>query len=465
MKLAADLICSSYAFDQDTDTHLVLTVTAPEKVGEQRTPLCVVPVIDVSGSMAGAKLEYAKLSCSKLIDHLRPGDYCGLITFEAKVETVIPVQRVTAENKAALKAAIAKLRPLGSTNFSGGLLEALRQVDAADLPLEVLCRVIMFTDGHPNAGIATKSEDILKLLSNVGRVTVSAFGYGDDACQEFLAVFSERGNGNYAYITEPDGALSAFGRELGGLLSTVASNLVLEVKANAAHQISSVVSLVPHENEVVGGETTIRINDLYAEEVRHIVLAVKLKELKQAFPRPVNAFEVKLAYDTLGGTGKLERKTLEAKAKVMFVKDATGAKIAPELQRVVSLALLSKAQEEAEKQAQQGNFEQARYVLHEVAEASPDMRSVVGLMSDSYENHGNYAASAGYRSSMRRGCVRGMGMSGTAAEVQKQLESVGVCLSNSTQNQTSALFVEPVLVEPALIGNPAENALPVIKLK
>jgi Ca-activated chloride channel family protein len=342
MRIEAALTYKSFRFDQDTDAHLVLTITAPEKIGEaQRPPICIVPVIDNSGSMNGDKMEYAKLSCRKLIEHLRPGDYCGLITFESNVVVHVPPQKVTPESRAKILAAIQKIQPMGSTNFSGGMLEALRLVEALDLPSEVLCRVIMFTDGQANVGIATKPPEILKLLSNAGRTSVSAFGYGSDADQEFLSTLSEQGKGNYAYISEPDGALSAFGKELGGLLSTVSTNLVIGVTANSAHQVTAVITDVPHEIEPVGGETTIRVSDIYAEEVRHLVLAVKVKEQKTTLPRPVNAFDVRMDYDLIDDQGKCTRSSLEAKAKAQFVKAGEEQKTPDEhLKRVVDLAEL-----------------------------------------------------------------------------------------------------------------------------
>ena len=72
MKIDARLTFDKIRHDQDKTAHLVLTLTAPTKAGEEaRQNLCVVPVIDVSGSMAGEKLEYAKRSALKLIDHLK----------------------------------------------------------------------------------------------------------------------------------------------------------------------------------------------------------------------------------------------------------------------------------------------------------------------------------------------------------------------------------------------------------
>ena len=70
MKIEAALTYDTIRHDQDKDAHLVITLEAPTKDGEEaRAPICVVPVVDVSSSMVGAKLDYAKRSAIKLIEH------------------------------------------------------------------------------------------------------------------------------------------------------------------------------------------------------------------------------------------------------------------------------------------------------------------------------------------------------------------------------------------------------------
>lgn len=445
MKIDASLTFNSFRFDQDSDAHLVLTITAPEKVGEQkRSPICVVTVLDNSGSMQGLKMERAKESCLKLIENLCPGDYYGFITFDTNVVVHVTPQKVTAENKAKFSAAVRKISARGSTNFAGGMLEAIKLVDALDLPTEVLCRVIMITDGQPNVGIVTKPAQILKLLSDESRISVSAFGFGDDAAQDFLSDLSQKGNGSYSYVSEPDSILAALGKELGGLLSTVATNLVIEVKANYEHQVTSVVSDIPHEIEVIGGETTLRANNIYAEEVRHLVLAVKLKEQKQAWPRQVNAFDVCVGYDTLDDNGKCVRSTLSTKAKVSFVK-AGEEQQTPDstLNGIVELARLTRLQIEADAAAKVGNFDQANEILRGFRSNDSSLNHVVQNITDAYVNPAAYAASTGYLNSMRRGMTRGMTLGSADSRAQKDLIGARVSLSNSYQTTTSASFTEP----------------------
>ena len=89
MKIEARSTFSQIRFDQGKDAHLVLSLTAPAlDASTPRPGICIIPCIDVSGSMAGQKLEFAKRSVLKLVDHLRPTDYCGVIAFESSIHDV-----------------------------------------------------------------------------------------------------------------------------------------------------------------------------------------------------------------------------------------------------------------------------------------------------------------------------------------------------------------------------------------
>ena len=256
--------------------------------------MCVIPVIDVSGSMKGDKLEKAKKSVQKLVDHLAPGDFCGVVTFSTEVSVVAAPERMTPARKASLRTAVEQLDDQESTNLAGGMLEGLRLANGSELPAGMLVRVILFTDGCANVGVATASEGLLPLLdANLGRATLSAFGYGSDADQELLRDLSTRGKGNYAFVAGPDDAMTAFARELGGLLSTYAQDIVLVVRPVGGARITAVLSDVDADPR--GSAVEVRIPDILADETRNVVLSVELPAVTAPDTAPVTAFEVEVA--------------------------------------------------------------------------------------------------------------------------------------------------------------------------
>ena len=234
------------------------------------------------------------------------------------------------------------------------MLEGLRLANGSDLPDGMRVRVILFTDGCANVGVATKSEGLLPLLdANLGRATLSAFGYGADADQELLRDLSTRGKGNYAFVAGPDDAMTAFARELGGLLSTYAQDIVVQVRPVGGACITAVLSDVDADPR--GSTVEIRIPDILADETRNVVLSVELPAVTAPGSAPATAFEVEVAWKALAGGAHMvaERQVVHA----MVERVVPGSEqVHPDraVDVIVAQAELVRAQIEAEELARHG---------------------------------------------------------------------------------------------------------------
>lgn len=445
--------------DQETNLHLVLSLTAPKSDWQaKRPPLCVIPVLDISGSMSGPKLDYAKQSILKLIEHLSADDYLGIVSFSSNARVDAAPRKMTPEVKDELRALVNRFRTEGSTNFSGGMLLGLKIANELDLPETTIVRVITFTDGQPTHGV-TDPKGLCDLLDKqAGRASVSAFGYGQDANQSLLSDLATKGKGNYAFVREPDAALAAFGKELGGLLSTYAQDIRIELSPHNGHQIKEVLTDADVEEETTG-EIEIKLPHLLSEETAHVVLAVKLSEQKQPGPRQVNAIDVKFRYQVIDQDGKLTEKTGETKAKIQFVKPGEEQKTATKaIDEIVARAQLIKAQIEAEKHAQAGNFGAAAAAFS-AFQQDANVRGLVGVAAvadhvGNYYQPERYAASAGNRVGLRRAMSRGTGTSGMAREDEAVLLSANYQVSNEAQAHTALHFAG----SPAPAPTPADPA-------
>lgn len=450
MKTVARCASPNFNHAQTTTDHLVITLSAPEiDWVEQRPKLAIVPVIDVSGSMGGAKLEYAKKSALKLVEHLKDEDVSGLIIFEDRVHVLVepgPLSRIRDQ----LVKAINQLHVMGGTNFCEGMTRSVELVKKLDLPPSYRPRVIMFTDGQPTVGIKDPKAILKMLEEQRGNVTVSAFGYGSiggDAwggCdQNFLTEFARTGDGNYAFVQEPDSALAAFGAELGGLLSTYATNITVEIEPLNGHRVADVLSDVDVEDGV--GLVRINLPEMLAEENRHLVLEVELKEQKQAFPRAVNAFKVTTAYQTVDQHGKTETHNGEATCQVWFVKpEDVDATIPDDLKEIVALAKLVQAQGKAETLAINGDYQGAQVLFADLArevDCEP-VAAVARNLGANYDSAAAYNSGSGYRNSARLFASRGMGIVSADAGAQADFDLIGsVQRSNSARSAATSAFV------------------------
>ena len=446
MKTSARCTFEKVRFDQEKDAHVVISLIAPKIEWEKkRPPIAAVAILDVSGSMAGPKLDLVKKSAMKFVDQLQPGDFFGVVTYSDQVEVVAPLREVTQTVKEETKAKISMLRDLGSTNFSGGMLQGLELLNKLDASKGMVLRGIIFTDGLANVGVATKREQLIPLLEkSLGKASFSCYGYGNDADQELLRDLSQKGNGYYAFIEKPDDALTAFARELGGLLSTYAQNIKLHVEAQGEHKIVEVISDVDVTED--NGKIDIKLTDILSEEQRDIILSVKLAKQNQPLPRPLNVLEVTGSYEVMKEDGKMEKVSIDLKAKVQFVKEGEEQeKPEADLDKLVGLAQVAKAQIDAEQQARSGNYAGAASVMNFMEEnlrerGLDEVAEVSHVLGQNMNSAHAYKGSGGMRSAMYKGVTRGMSMS-TGDEYTKGLiSSAGVKMSNAAQDQADKTF-------------------------
>lgn len=449
MKITSRLSRSKVQFNENSETHLVVNLLAPVVDWQaRRLPICLMLAVDISGSMSSGKLDAAKHSALKIIDNLKATDYCGVVTFESNIQLVSSPLAMTPSNKDALRAKVKDIRVAGGTNFSGGMVMGLREVNKSDVPENMLVRLIMLTDGQANEGVCDTAGICELLRKEVGRATVSSFGYGSGANQDLMTSVSKLGRGNYAFIGNVDDALSAYAKELGGLLSMYARNLTIEF--NAGDHKASAVTDVPME--VKDKFQVISISDILSEENRNIVISFKTRALSEAealFEPVTQAITVRTSYDVLKEDGSTERVS-ETKALLLeFVnpEDATTS-IDKDLDEVIGKAQMIRAQLDAEAKANTGDYTGAVLVMNSVSadlhnrgfEKLAIASSKIGSKMD---NRASYSNSAGYRSSTASAGTRSYGTSSLDDEAAADLIEIGETLTNTAQEDLAKVFTTP----------------------
>ena len=202
---------------------------------EQRPPLDLVFLVDISGSMDSQdRLGLLKQSLLLLLPELRSSDRIGIVTYAGNATTVLELTPVSSRNE--IIAAIGKLQTSGTTAGAEGLQTAYDLLASSSASGRI-GRVLLATDGGFNVGPTSNEslESFIETHRNNGTYfSVFNFGTGnpDDSLMRTLA---RHGNGNVAHIDTLSEARKVLVNEITSALWPIADDVKIEVEFNPAN--------------------------------------------------------------------------------------------------------------------------------------------------------------------------------------------------------------------------------------
>lgn len=212
------------------DGFALIALAPPTVSHEEETPRDVTLVLDISGSMSGAKMEQARAAGRQLLHTLRIRDRFRLIDFSSDVHSFrddfVPA---TAENLRAAEHYLDALEAQGATNISGALHEALgRHTSDGEDDDRRLSIVLFITDGEPTVG----ERDPARIADEAGRerrgTRVFTFGVGSDVNVTLLEQLALQGRGTAQFV-RPDESVE---RAVGVVASRIAEPVLTDVRVH-----------------------------------------------------------------------------------------------------------------------------------------------------------------------------------------------------------------------------------------
>ncbi|MCL2304598.1 MAG: von Willebrand factor type A domain-containing protein [Planctomycetaceae bacterium] len=215
-------------------SHLLARVALKGKEIPQddRPPLNLVFLIDVSGSMSGSnRLPLVKDALVELTKMITERDRVGIVTYAGDTRVALP--SVSGREKQAINDSIASLSAGGSTNGAGGI-QAAYELAEKNFTKNGQNRVILCTDGDFNVGISDNAS-LQRLIEERAKsgvfLTVLGFGMGNHN-DAMLKILSTKGNGNYGYIDTIEEAKKLLVEGLAGTLITIAKDVKIQIDFN-----------------------------------------------------------------------------------------------------------------------------------------------------------------------------------------------------------------------------------------
>jgi Mg-chelatase subunit ChlD len=308
----------------DAATHDVL-ITLDAGEGKVRTPVDVVCVIDISGSMdseattsdESGKSESHGLSCLDIVKHavstvihtLGPQDRCAIVSYSDSARVELEPLLMNPANQKKADDKLKSLQTEGSTNLWDGLFRGM-EVLRANARNGCVQSVFLLTDGQPNVAPPRGHLEMLKRYKDEHKVnyTVNTFGFGYGLDSHLLDELATEGGGAYAFIPEATFVGTCFVNALSNLLVSSGADASLSVENINKSRLVSVVG--GHPTALASWGAKVSLGTLQFGQPRTLVVRMDLKDVAAdaAFAN------VALQYQNLNGeTARVEASSCAAR--------------------------------------------------------------------------------------------------------------------------------------------------------
>jgi Mg-chelatase subunit ChlD/uncharacterized Zn finger protein (UPF0148 family) len=227
-----------------------------------RAPIDLVTVLDVSGSMTGAKLQMLKRAMRLVISSLGSSDRLSIVAFSATTKRLLPLKRMTVQGQRAARRIVDRLICGQGTSVGDALRKATKVLEDRR-ERNPVASIMLLSDGQDERVHSNNKSNQRQGSSHVSstrfshiEIPVHAFGFGE----------------NGGYSQEP--AEDAFAKCVGGLLSVVAQDLRIQIGFPSTVEVSAIYSC--NGRPTVLGSGSVRVGDLYAEEERELLVELKV---------------------------------------------------------------------------------------------------------------------------------------------------------------------------------------------
>ena len=350
---------------------LKVSLTGFELQGERdRIPANIAIVLDQSGSMRGEKLQRAKEAAIMALDLLDERDIVSVISYDTTVRVLVPATRVS--NKSAIRSAIRQMRADGSTALFAGVSKGAREVRKF-MDRERVNRVILLSDGQANVGPKSPTE-LGELGMSLGKegISVTTIGLGAGYNEDLMANLAGYSDGNHAFVDNAEDLARIFRYEFGDVLSVVAQDLIIRIELLDGVRP---LRLLGRESEIIGSTVTTRLNQLYSDQEKYVILEVEVPEGLEGEQRQLA--DVRVSYRNMANqqSEKLDdRVSIAYSASQQEVAQAR----APSVLSTATQQVANEASKKALELRDQGRKEEARKVLKESASYVRQQADLIG---------------------------------------------------------------------------------------
>lgn len=326
----------------------------------KRSPINLALVIDRSGSMSGDRIEQATEAAVMAVNTLSSQDTLSVVIYDDVVDVIVPAAKLGNKEKI-IRQIREGLTPGGSTalfaGVSRGIKETSKYLDKAHVN-----RIILLSDGQANVGPSSTSElaELGKIAARKG-IAITTMGIGDGYNEDLMAAIAQYSDGNHIFVQNTGDLEKAFAHEFDDVMSVVAQDVVVEIKV--ADSVKP-LRLLGREGNIHDNTVTVKLNQLYANQEKYVMLEVLPAKGSAAQSKPLA--DVNVRYDNLA-TRQKDR--WNEKMAIKYTALASEVQKAQVEDVVVDSAIQKSAiqNEQALQLIDEGKMDEAKAVLMENA--------------------------------------------------------------------------------------------------
>lgn len=360
VKLDLSLATPVMAANAAQKAYIKLSLDGFELAGRsERTPTNVAIVLDRSGSMGGDKIRYAREAAIMAIQRLDARDIVSVVAYDSQVDVVVPATIL--QDREPIYRAIGRIHARGNTALFAGVSKGAQELRKF-IDRNRVNRVILLSDGLANVGPQSPSElgRLGQSLAKEG-ISVTTIGLGLGYNEDLMTQLAGMSDGNHAFVENAADLARVFQYEFGDVLSVVAQDLIIEIRClNGVRPLR----LLGREGDVIGDRVRTRLNQLYSEQEKYLVLEVEVPA--QSAGTEMELARVQVDYANLATR---RSSSLESRVLASFSASETDVQQAvdkPALESAVE-QVANEFSREAVERRDRGDVEGARQLLEKSA--------------------------------------------------------------------------------------------------
>ncbi|MEJ5239705.1 MAG: DnaJ domain-containing protein [Anaerolineales bacterium] len=314
-------------------------------------------VVDRSTSMQGEKLETVKTAILEWMNAFTPEDLYSIIAFSDRAEVVVPSSLQRSAQQA--RSRIYAIHAAGGTEIYQGLEAAYEQILRGYAP-ERLNHIVLLTDGHTYGD----EQACLQLAEQAAEkgILISAIGLGSDWNDTFLDRLTSHTGGSAHFASSAEDVVRLLKHLFQQLQQTYAENVLFDFTLSQGVEISYIFRIHPQTSPLIP-ESPLHLGSLLNDEPLSWLMELRV------MPRALQGEMVKLLEGTIRITpiGAYTSFQLPLRVTRPITQEADASPPPTNLVQALSRLTLYRLQEQAQQQAQSGNYAHATRTLHYLA--------------------------------------------------------------------------------------------------